>query len=81
NLKFPRFDFRGMSSYSCSATEIITYILIFMNKHHQELQEEFVLKYSSTIEQISNLNNLKFLKGQLELHKVKTGIKDTQEEL
>lgn len=81
NLKFPRFDFRGMSSYSCSATEIITYILIFMNKHRQELKEEFVLKYSSTIEQISNSNNLKFLKGQLELHKVKRGIKDIQEEL
>lgn len=78
DLKFPRFDFKGMSSYSCSATEIIAYILIFMDKHRQELKEEFVLKYSSAIDQISNLNNLNFLKGQLELHKVKIGIKDAQ---
>ncbi|MGL4933905.1 MAG: hypothetical protein ACRC51_00390 [Cetobacterium sp.] len=80
DLKFPRFDFRGMSSYSSSADEIIKYVFIFLDELREDLTEEFVLKNYRSIERIADSYNLNFIKSQLKLHEIKIKIEKAKEE-
>lgn len=74
-LKFPRFDFQGISGYTSSGSEIIKEIFIQLNELQDNLNKEFILSNIETLEHISKEYNLKFIKSELSRYEMEIAIK------
>lgn len=71
-LKFPRFDFQGISGYTSSRNEIVEEILILLNKLRGNLSEDFILK---------NYKELRVISESMGLSKITLRLNDLKNEI